>query len=658
MPSLNIDIETYSPVDLRKAGVHRYAEHPDFEILLFGYSLDGAPPVVIDLAQGEELPAELINQIGSPAVIKRAFNAAFEIACLSAYLGRPLDPASWRCTSVLALTLGLPGHLFDVTRALRLPVEQQKTGVGRSLISYFCQPCRPTRTNGGRLRNLPHHDPDRWALFKDYCRQDVVAEQAVHARLARWEPPPAEQALWVLDQKINARGIQVDRDLIEAAIDLDNQARDAATAEFASLTGISKATQVARLKKWLSDEHDIKAETLNKDAVKALLVTHSDTVVERALKLRQELSKSSVAKYTAMAASRGLDGRIRGLLQFYGANRTGRWAGRLVQIQNLPRSALLPADLSLARQLVKQRDGPLLQLLYGPVPALLSELIRTAFIPGAGCFFVVVDFAAIEARVLAWAADERWRLEVFRTHGRIYEASAARMFRVPIESIDKHSPLRQKGKVSELALGYHGSVGALVTMGALSMGLTEQELPGIVTAWRAANPNIMTFGYGMERHAKQALQTRVPAGVPGRYRFRFERGVLFLELPSGRSLAYAYPRIEETGGYRNLTYDGINQETKRRGRIETYAGKLLENYTQACARDCLAAALPALEAAGLPVVGHVHDEAIIEASYRTWPNPRDALFQAEEIFSRRMPWAPDLPLAGDGFISDFYRKDA
>jgi DNA polymerase len=329
-----------------------------------------------------------------------------------------------------------------------------------------------------------------------------------------------------------------------------------------------------------------------------------------------------------------------------------------VQIQNLPRSALSPEDLALARRLVKQHNAQVLQLLYGPVPALLSELIRTAFIPAEGCYFVVVDFSAIEARVLAWAANERWRLEVFRTHGRIYEASAARMFKVPLDSIDKHSPLRQKGKIAELALGYHGATGALVTMGALSMGLSLNELPDIVKVWRRENPNIMSFGNGMERHAKQAIRLRVPTGVPGRYRFRYERGVLFLDIPSGRSLAYANARIEEVGGYRNVTYCGVNPDTKQWGLVSTYAGKLLENYTQACARDCLAAALPALEAAGLPVVGHVHDEAIIEASFRTWPNPRDALFQAEEIFGRRIPWAPDLPLTGDGFITDFYRKDA
>ena len=655
MKTLNIDIESYSEVNLLKTGVAPYAQHPSFELLLFGYAVDGGPRIVIDVCQGEEIPEEIREAIFDPDVIKRAYNAAFEICCLSEYFGRPLPVEQWRCTSVLALSLGMPGNLADVAKVCNLPIEKQKMGIGRSLITYFCIPCKPTVKNGERTRNLPHHDPAKWSLFKEYCAGDVTTEMAVCDKLIRWDLPQHEWDLWVLDQRINTRGWMIDRELVSAALEIDATLKAKYTDEFVTLTGITKATQVAKVKEWLFAEHDIEVTSLNKESVKELLKVTDDAVIERVLLLRQELSKSSISKYASMLRSVCADGRIRGLFQFCGANRTWRWAGRIVQAHNLPKSDLAHADLQLARELVKARDIERLELLFGYLPGLLSELIRSAFIPAEGKAFAVVDFAAIEARVLAWAAGCEWRMEVFRTHGRIYEASAAQMFKVPLESIGKKSPLRQKGKISELALGYHGGVGALITMGALKMGLTEEELQPIVDAWREANPEIMDFGRAMEKNAKTCLRQKIRTGVEGRYWFRYESGMLFMDLPSGRSLCYVKPRIEKQGSFMNLTYDGMDQETKRWGRVETYAGKLLENYTQAVARDCLAMSMPLLEDAGFPIVAHVHDEVICEVDAAT---AEASLEMAEAIFARPISWAPGLQLAGDGFISEFYKKDA
>lgn len=656
MHTFNIDLETYSPVNLKKTGVYPYAEHPDFEILLFGFSLDGGPRRVIDLAQGEEIPAELVAALFDSSYVKTAFNANFEITCLSRHFGRQLPAEQWRCTSVLALTLGLPGHLAEVAEVCKLPMDKRKMGIGYSLIRYFCLPCRPTKVNGGRTRNFPSHDPGRWKLFIEYCAQDVTTEMAVRDKLLRWAPSVEEQELWILDQKINNRGWKVDLDLVNAAIEIDATLKARATAKFAAITGISKATQVAKLKAWLETEHDIETLSLDKEAVKVILKTTDSAVVEEVLQLRQELSKSSVSKYAAVARSVCADGRVRGLFQFYGANRTGRWAGRIVQAHNLPKSELGQEDLAFARRLVKLVDIYCLALLYGDVPGLLSELIRSTFVALQGKIFAVVDFAAIEARVLAWLAREEWRMEVFRGHGKIYEASAAEMFKVPIESIGKKSPLRQKGKIAELALGYHGGVGALITMGALKMGLQEEELQPLVDAWREANPRIMKFGWQMEADAKRCLRDHLPHGND-RYMFRYESGMLFMDLPSGRSLCYVKPKIEESEltGYRNITYDGQDPITKRWNRTSTYAGKLLENLTQAVARDCLAVAMTRLDAADFEIVGHVHDEVILEV-------PEDIaeqeLRRAEKIFALPISWAQGLPLNGDGFTSPFYRKDA
>jgi DNA polymerase len=656
MKQISIDIESYSPVNLKQSGVYPYAEHPDFELLLFGYAVDGGPRRVVDVIQGEHIPNDVVAALIDPDVLKKAFNANFEITCLSRHFSWPLLAEQWRCTSVLALSLGLPGSLADAAEVCKLPRDKRKMGIGTALIRYFCIPCRPTRVNGGRTRNYPHHAPEKWELFKEYCAQDVTTEMAISDKLSRWPLPAHEQALWVLDQEINSRGWSIDQALVSSAIRMNEEQRDELTAEFAALTGLKKATQVAKLKAWLYDEKEIVVESLNKAAVSRLLNLTRDSDVERVLQLRQELSKSSITKYKAMARSVCADGRIRGLFQFCGANRTWRWAGRLTQVHNLPKSDMGLPDLMLARELVKSSDRETVEMCFGPQAPLLSQLIRSALTPPPGKLYVIVDFSAIEARVLAWLAGEEWRMEVFRGHGRIYEASASQMFKVPIESIGKKSPLRQKGKISELALGFHGSVGALITMGALSMGLTLEELQPLVDAWRAANPNIMKFGKKMEADAKQCLRQKIPCGVPGRYLFRYESGILFMDLPSGRSLCYVKPRIEksELTGYSNITYDGQDQITKQWGRADTYAGKLLENLTQAVARDCLAVALMRLSGAGYEIVGHVHDEVILEVDA---PLAEEVLSCAERIFSTPIPWAPGLPLRGDGFISPFYRKD-
>lgn len=970
MKTISIDIETHSSVNLLKSGVYPYTEAPDFEIMLFGYSVDGGPVTVIDLIQGEEIPAEIRVALFDKQVIKQAWNANFEITCLSAHYGRQLPADQWRCSSVLALTLGMPGNLFDASRVCNLPIDKQKMGIGRSLIMYFCVPCKPTKKNGGRTRNYPHHDPAKWELFKEYCIRDVEAEMAIYEKLQRWVPNPFEQALWNLDQKINRRGWKIDIELVKAAIEIDAEIKAKLTAEFVALTGITKATQVAKLKKWLLDEHEIVTESLNKESIKTLLNINDDASVERVLQLRQQLSRSSVSKYVAMMRSVCDDGRIRGLFQFYGANRTGRWAGRLVQAHNLPKSDLAHEDLVLARELVLARAVEVLGILFGDVQALLSELIRTAFVAEKGKTFAVVDFSAIEARVVAWGAGCEWRMEVFRTHGKIYEMSASTMFKVPLESIGKKSPLRQKGKVAELACiakgspvltdrglvaiedvtpgmrvwdgvafvacdgaifkgvknvityegltatpdhlvwvegepgpvqlgvaaasgsrlvctgvgrapirlgqsdltgaeiyqglvgpddadavhllrvgsvvehgepcegkieglpgmleptpdsivvgptdhsnetalrepigrgvqelrcardpvsvrlstrrraldtceswsaqgtgnrpegqrgplrtgepsvpdapgaavqqthieahdrglllgrireplslqhdpksarggaeseadsgagraggsgekeelardsdtpenvrvydllncgpnnrftvscrlvhncGYHGGCGALIAMGALKMGIPEGDLQGLVDAWREANPEIMTFGWDMEKNAKICLRKKIRTGVPGKYWFRYESGMLFMDLPSGRSLCYVKPRIEKVGSFSNITYDGMDPEKKIWGRADTYGGKFLENWTQAVARDILAVAMVRLDAADYDIVGHVHDEAVSEVDEAT---AEQALHGAEAILSQPIDWAPGLPLKGDGFISPFYKKDA
>lgn len=650
MRTLGIDLETYSSVDLAKSGVYAYTEADDFQILLFGYAFDDEPVQVIDLASGEALPEDVLQALTHSEVIKTAFNANFERICLERYLEHPLPVEQWRCSAVHALTLGLPGNLEGVAKSLKL--EQQKDSAGKGLIRYFSVPCKPTKSNGGRTRNLPEHNPEKWLRFKSYCARDVEVERTIRKALERYPVPDVEQRLWILDQKINDRGVRVDPDLVAHAIACDVAYGRRLEEEAVRLTGLDNPKSVAQLKVWLLETEGLEVESLSKETVPALLDQAESDTVRRVLELRQEISKTSVKKYQAMQRAVCGDDRIRGLLQFYGANRTGRWAGRLVQVQNLPKNDL--PDLDVARQLLVSGQYDILELLFGSVSGVLSQLVRTAFIPSKGCRFIVADFSAIEARVIAWLAGEKWRLEVFRTHGKIYEASAAQMFRVPVESITKASPLRQKGKIAELALGYQGGKGALVQMGALKMGLEEEELPELVASWREANPNIVQFWWEVEKAAISAVREKRTVSLCHGLVFSYESGALFIRLPSGRRLAYVRPRIEtdERFGKPTLTYEGAEQGTKQWGRLKTYGGKLVENIVQATARDCLAEALLRLDSLGYRIVMHVHDEVVLDVPYGFGSVEEVAAIMGEPI-----AWAPGLPLRADAFETDYYRKD-
>jgi len=672
MTTLRIDLETYSDVDLPKCGVHKYVESSNFEILLFGYAYDDQPARVIDLAQGQEIPREILKDIVDPAVLKTAYNAAFEIACLSKHMAVQLDVEQWRCTSVHALYLGMPGNLADVGKVIGLPQDKQKKSIGWSLIRYFCLPCKPTKKNGMRVRNLPHHDPAKWNLFIDYCAGDVVTEREVAKRIAKFPVPAKEWMLWHLDMRMNTRGIQVDTKLINAAIECDAIVKQRLTEEAMSLTGLDNPNSRAQLLEWLNEELDEDEEVLSdvkKKTVAKLLDGKPGELIERVLELRQELSKTSVKKFHAMARAVCKDHRIRGLTQFYGANRTGRWAGRLVQVQNLPQNKL--RDLDLARNLLRAREYELLELIFGNVPDTLSQLIRTAFVAGAGSRFIVADFSAIEARVIAWLAWCVWRLEVFATHGKIYEASAEQMFKLEPGSVTKKSPYRQKGKIAELALGYQGGAGALKTMGALDMGIAEEELDPIKVAWREANPEIVKLWYAMERAAKQAVGNKTSVTLPiagGRAQlvFAYESGFMTIRLPSGRKLFYVKPRIETEDLYRelsnggryvvasagSLTYEGTDQKTKQWTRLSTYGGKLVENVTQAIARDCLAESMLLLDDKGFDQCMTVHDEDVLEVPYSL-----GELSEVEEIMGRPIAWAPELLLRADGFETEYYMKE-
>lgn len=651
---LAIDIETYSPVDLKKTGVYPYAEHPEFEILLFAYALNDEPVKVVDIAQGEELPRKIIECLYNHQVIKTAYNAAFERVCISMHLQKIdffngyLQPEQWVCTAVYALTLGLPGTLEHVAKVLKLPA--QKMAEGKALINYFSKPCKPTKSNGMRTRNLPQHAPAKWELFKQYNAQDVEVERSIRKLISGYPMPPNEMKLYALDQRINDRGVRVDKALVHHAIACDEQHKAKTTEEAIKLTGLENPASVSQLKQWLLEEEGLEVDSLNKETVPELLKQTESDKVKKVLSLRQELAKTSVKKYVAMRSAACCDDRVRGLLQFYGANRTGRWAGRLVQVQNLPQNHM--KDLDLARQLLRDGDYEMLEILFGNVQNVLSQLIRTAFIPADGHRFIVADFSAIEARVIAWLAGEKWRLEVFQTHGKIYEASASAMFHVPIETITKASPLRQKGKVAELALGYQGGPGALVSMGALKMGLTEQELPDLVAAWRQANPSIVQLWWNAEKAAVTAVRDKTRVNLVKGVYYQYERGTLFAHLPSGRRLTYVRPRLIDCNGYQKLTYEGMNQTTKKWERVPTYGGKLVENLVQAIARDCLATALLRLDAAGCKTVMHVHDEVVIEE-----PNSGRSVAEACNIMGLPIKWAPGLPLRADGFETRYYKKD-
>lgn len=660
MDHLSIDLETFSSVPIAKAGAQKYIASPDFEILLFAYSLNGAPSVCCDIAQGELLPDWVLDALCDPQCLKHAYNAAFEWGCLSKFMGRQLPPEQWRCTMFHGLYAGYPAGLDAAGRALGLPEDKRKLSTGKALIRYFCVPCTPTKSNGGRRRNLPNHDPARWELFKEYNAQDVTTEMEIERRLSLITVPDWLQRQWETDLLINARGVAVDMEMVNGALEIGATVREWLTQEAVRISGLSNPNSVQQLSAWLEQETGEEVTDLRKDTVAKMIARAPDIPeVQRMLEIRQELGKTSTKKYDAIERAVCPDGRVRGLLQFYGANRTGRWAGRLVQVQNLPRTYTQP--LELARNLVKQRKLDNLRLIYGSVPDTLSQLIRTAFVASDGNVLIDADFSAIEARVISWLAGEQWRLEVFKTHGKIYEASASQMFGVPIERIKKGNPeyaLRQKGKVAELALGYQGGAGALINMGALDMGIPEDDLPDIVQRWRDTNKRICDLWYKMNSAAVEAISTGCSVGV-GRllvsceYDAAHEVEYLTVLLPSGRKLYYNSPQIgENKWGGPSISYMGMDQTTKKWKRIETYGGKLVENCVQAVARDCLAQAIENLEKEGLPVVFHIHDEVVIDCRADT-----ATLDDVVDIMSRPIPWAPGLPLNADGWVGGFFKKD-
>lgn len=646
MKTLSIDIETYSDQNLAKCGVYRYVESPVFQILLFSYSIDGSPVRIVDLACGEEIPNEVLSALTDDSVIKWAFNANFERICLSRHLGYPtgdyLDPESWRCSMVWAATMGLPLSLEGVGAVLGL--EKQKLTEGKELIKYFCQPCAPTKTNGQRTRNLPAHAPEKWLAFKKYNIRDVETEMSIQARLVKYPVPDSVWNEYHMDQEINDRGVALDMELVRQAIQMDGRSRSELTQAMKELTALENPNSVQQMKGWLS-LNGIETDTLGKKAVAEMLKT-APPELQTVLTLRQQLAKSSVKKYQAMETAVCADGRARGMFQFYGANRTGRAAGRIIQMQNLPQNHL--PDLAEARGLVRCGDFDALKMLYEDVPDTLSQLIRTAFVPQDNRKLIVADFSAIEARVIAWLAGEKWRQKVFAEGKDIYCASASQMFGVPVEKHGVNGHLRQKGKISELALGYGGSVGALKAMGALEMGLTEGELPSLVDAWRQANPNITKLWWDVDRAVMETVRFKHTNKTHG-ITFCCKSGMLFITLPSGRQLAYVKPKIgtNKFGGD-CITYEGVGS-TKKWERIDSYGPKFVENIVQATARDILCYAMQTLRCCS--IVMHIHDEVVIEA---------DRMMSLQAIcdqMGRTPPWAKGLQLRADGYETDFYKKD-
>lgn len=658
--TLSLDVETFSDVDLKKCGVYKYAESSDFEILLFGVSVDGGEVTVYDLASGDTVPEEIIRALADDSVIKWAYNASFERVCLSVWLRRNypqhfssysiegdtvwnyLDPSSWRCSLVWGAYMGLPLSLEGIGKVLKL--ENQKMAEGKALIRYFCVPCKPTKANGGRMRNLPEHDPVKWSTFIAYNKRDVETEMAIQQKLSRFPVPDFLWEEYHLDQEINDRGIQLDMVLVEQAIAIDERSREELSAKMRQLTALENPNSVQQMKEWLT-KHGLEVDSLDKKAVKELLKTAPPELAE-VLELRRRLAKSSVKKYQAMQNAVCADGRARGMFQFYGANRSGRWAGRLIQLQNLPQNHM--AHLEDARSLVRSGDYALLSALYDSVPEVLSELIRTAFVPRDGYKFIVSDFSAIEARVLSFLAGESWRLKVFAENGDIYCASASAMFHVPVEKHGQNAHLRQKGKIAELALGYGGSVGALKSMGALEMGLAEEELQPLVDAWRTSNPNIVQLWWDVDNAVKTTVRQRLDTETHG-IRFRYRSGMLFIVLPSGRQLCYVKPKMgtNKFGGD-SVTYEGIGS-TKKWERIESYGPKFTENVVQAISRDILMYAMRTLSHCF--IVGHVHDELIIECSMDV------SLDAVCEQMGRTPPWIEGLNLRADGYETMFYKKD-
>ncbi len=656
MQHLSIDIETKSSVDIGKAGLYKYAQSPDFGILLFAYKADEKEVGIIDLAQGEQIPGEIREALQSPKVVKHAYNAAFEWYCLNR-AGYVTPVGQWRCTMAHGLYCGYPAGLERAGEAIGLPQDKRKLTIGKALIKYFCVPCKPTRTNGGRLWNLPKHAPDKWELFKQYCMQDVVTENEILRRLDRFPMPAEEERLWQMDVLMNAFGVRIDTGMLEGALVINGFCEQQLTEEAVRLTGLANPNSEKQLSVWIYEKTGDKVPNMQKATVSEMLGRDYPKDVHRMLEIRQQLGKTSIKKYMAMDVSKCGDDRIRGLTQYYGANRTGRWSGRLVQMQNLPRNYIKTLDY--AREAVKKRNYDGLKLLYGNVPDTLSQLIRTAFVPSEGNKFVVADFSAIEARVIAWLAGEQWVNEVFATHGKIYEATASQMFHIPIDKIVKGNPeysLRQKGKVATLALGYQGGTSALIQMGALEMGLSEDELLDIVQRWRDANPRIRDLWWKVQQASIACVQTAQPQAVPGLI-FALEGDLLYgqsfltVRLPSGRKLFYPRPFISDNQfGRPAVHYYGLGTN-KKWGIESTYGGKMTENIVQAIARDCLAEILKRIHARGLQVVFHVHDEVIIDAPQSVTVEEICALM-AEPI-----PWAQGLVLKGAGFEGAYYMKD-
>ena len=644
MKTLAIDIETYSDLDLSKLGVYAYCDSDSFEILLFAYAFDDEEVKIIDLKNNEKIPQVVLDALFDESIIKTAFNAAFERVCISKYLNKELSPRAWKCSAVQAASLSLPPSLEGVGKVLN--IDNKKLKEGKDLIKYFSQPCKPSVSNNFRTRNLPHHAPDKWELFKKYCIRDVDAERDIRDKLSKFPLCEDEMKLYVIDQEINDRGILVDSQLVENAIICDDKYKEILRKRAYEISKLNNINSIKQIKNWLYDR-GIETESLDKESVRNL-IKESDGEVEELLKIRLLTSKTSTKKYEAIKRSMCSDKRVRGLFQFYGASRTGRWAGRLVQVQNLPQNHMV--DIDLARNLLKAGKFDHIESLYDFISDVLSQLIRTAFIPKDGYEFIVADFSAIEARVLAWIASENWRLDVFRSHGKIYEASAAAMFNVDIDEITKGSSLRQKGKIAELALGYGGSKGALISMGALDMGLDEDELLILVDKWRRTNPNIVKFWWDVDKAAKKAIKEQREVTL-GKITFNYRSGILFITLPSGRKLSYIRPRLKVNKfGREGLVYEGMGSN-KKWTTIETYGPKLVENIVQAISRDLLACALVNLRDRGFDVVMHVHDEVVVEVK-----EGRSGVEEVCDIMTRVPSWAKGLPLGAEGYKCRFYRK--
>ncbi|MBQ9249897.1 MAG: DNA polymerase [Oscillospiraceae bacterium] len=653
---MGIDIETYSSVDLAKAGVYAYTEAPDFDILLIGYKYDDEDEVhvidtmTIDRDFDEEL-YDFHQALTDPSIVKTAFNANFERTCLAKWTGAAMPPEEWRCTMIKALTMGLPGNLADAGMALGLPEDKLKDPQGKALIQFFSKPCKPTRTNGQRTRNLPAHDPEKWKLFIAYNRQDVVTEQEILKKLATYKIPDEEQALWSLDQHMNDNGVKLDIPMVEKIVEYDNQRRQELQEEAQTITGLANPNSLAQLKKWLASQ-GVAMTSVTKDTIAEALAGDLPENVRRMLEIRTALGKTSVAKYSTMLTAVCQDHRLRGILQFYGANRSGRWAGRLVQTHNLAKNSL--PDLNLARELAAAGDFDTMQTLFGETAFVFSELIRTAFIPSDGCRFVVSDFAAIEARVISWISGEEWRLEAFRAGKDIYCETASQMYKVPVVKHGENGHLRQKGKVAELACGYQGGIGAMKRMDKGGT-IPEEELQAVVDAWRAANPKIPKLWRTCELAAKTAIEEHRTVRIAHGIAFSYINGNLFIKLPSGRKLCYWDTRLklDPRDGRDHIVYMGVNQETKQWGETETYGGKLVENIVQATARDCLAVAMTRVSAKGYKIVMHVHDEMIVDVSN----DDTEAPAVINEIMGQPIDWAPGLPLKGDTYETPFYKKD-